>query len=333
MANLIRSLGYSLGKVHTGMISYLCELHREGNKEPLESFLTALGVNIPNDPVSRREWNSVDLAILEKNNENQMEPVILIELKVDDRETGSNPENYQTVRYAKKWPSCRNYLFITLGRGEYYHAPRSNRFSWVRIRDFLKALEAIKTRDSVIIDWIEEIKHEIFLQDNVLIADKSHAAEYRHGAWNIYLFGHLAEKLSPDFAVNNLDVEVKCYTYGSRPDTIMNFGWSQKPLYMEINYSGRLNLKMSLDASKSKDSRREDVNREIANCEKLSLGDRDRKFHSDGKIGRSKTIVSFDVGLADIDKDGFLLCQPSFDKVRENIFSLVKTFYGRQATT
>jgi len=30
MPNVISAIGYSLGKVHTGMLVYLCDLHREG---------------------------------------------------------------------------------------------------------------------------------------------------------------------------------------------------------------------------------------------------------------------------------------------------------------
>jgi len=330
MANLIKSIGYSLGKVHVGMISYLCELYREGNREPFESFLTSLGVSVPSNPVPKREWYTVDLAILEKK-DGELKPSILIELKVDDYETGSGPENFQTVYYATKWRSCQAYLYVTLGKGEYYHAPRSDRFTWVRIREFLRALESIKTHDRIISDWIEEIKHEIMLQDNVLIPDRSHAEEYRAGTWNIYLFGRIKEMLAPKFAAENLDVEMTCYTYGSRPDTIFNFGSSQEPLYMEINYTGKLNLKMSLDTSESVDTRREIVKREIANCEKLPFTI-SPKFHPGGKIGASKTIASFDVGL--VNKDDLLECRPSIsiDDVKENIFSVVKTFYGRTAS-
>ncbi len=124
MANLIRSMGYSLGKVHVGMISYLCELYREGNREPFESFFASFNLLVPSNPVPRREWNSVDLAILEQTKDGQEIPRILIEMKVDDHESGSNQENYQTVRYALRWPSCQAYLFITLGKGEYYHSPQ-----------------------------------------------------------------------------------------------------------------------------------------------------------------------------------------------------------------
>jgi hypothetical protein len=311
------------------MISYLCEMYREGNREPLESFLACLGVKVPSNPIPRREWNSVDLAILECGEDGQETPAILIEVKVDDSETGSSQEHYQTVRYASRWPSCQAYLFITLGKGEYYHPPRSDRFAWVRIRQFQKAIEAIKTKDRIISDWLDEVRREIVLQDNVLIADKSRAAEYRGGTWNIYLFGQLTETLKPLFAANNIDVEMTCYTYGSGPDTIFNFGWAREPLYMEINYSGRLNLKMSLDTAESENSRRERVKQEIDKCQQLPFAI-SATFHPGGKIGGSKTIASFDVGL--INKDGYLECQPSIEDTKQSIFSVVSTFYGNKAT-
>lgn len=129
MANLIRSIGYSLGKVHAGMISYLCEMYREGNREPFESLLISLGIPVPFNPIPRREWNSVDLVILERTEDGQETPRILIEVKVDDYESGNSQEHYQTVRDASRWPSCAMYLCITLGKGEYYHPPRSDRFT------------------------------------------------------------------------------------------------------------------------------------------------------------------------------------------------------------
>ncbi len=326
MANLIRAIGYSLGKVHVGMISYLCEIYKEGNAEPLESFLGCLGVKVPSDPIPRREWNSVDLAILERNEDGQEIPRILIEVKVDDFESGQDQAHYQTVRYASRWPYCQGYLFITLGKGEYYHPPRSNRFTWVRIRQFQKAIEAIKTKDRIINDWLEEVRREIALQDNVLIGDKSRANEYRPGTWNIYLYGHLAERLRPLFAENNVDVEMTCYTYGTGPDTIFNFGWAREPLYMEINYNGRLNLKMSLDKSEAESSRREQVKQEIEKCQKMQFVITPT-FHPGGKIGGSKTIASFYVGL--FNKDGLLECQPSIEETQKNIYSIVSTFYGK----
>ncbi len=330
MANIIHSIGYSIGKIHVGMINYLCDLYMEGNQEPFRSFFTALDVSLPSNPIARREWNSVDLAILEKGEDGQEIPRILIEMKVDDHESGSTPENYQTVRYASRWPSCQAYLFVTLGKGEYYRAPRNDQFTWIRIRQFQRALEGIKAQDSVISDWLNEVNREILLQDNVLLADKSHADEYRGGTWNIYLLGQLAEMLRPQFIDGNIDVELTCYTYGPRPDTILNFGWAQEPLYMEINYSGRLNLKMSLDTSVSVDDRREIVKKEIIKCEERMKFEIPPTFHPGGKIGGSKTIASFDVGLSNM--DGMLECHPSIEAVKQRIFSVVNTFYGKSTT-
>lgn len=330
MANLIRSIGYSLGKIHSGMISYLCELYREGNEEPFESFLNSFGLSVPSNPIPRREWNSVDLAILEQTKNGEEVPRILIEVKVDDHESGSNEENYQTVRYASRWPLCQAYLFITLGKGEYYHAPRSDRFAWIRIRDFEKAISSIKTKDRIISDWLDEIRREIVFQKDVLLANKSRVDEYRGGTWNVYLLGQLAEKLKLRFIDSNTDVELTCYTYGSGPDTILNFGWAKDPLYMEINYSGKLNLKMSLDISVSIETRRNIVKQEISKCERMSF-EVLPTFHPGGKIGGSKTIASFDVGLSN--KDGVLECYPSLEAVNEKIFSTVNKFYSKRITT
>ena len=47
MANLIESMGYSLGNIHVGLIAYMCDLYREGTVTPLESFLQTLAVPVP----------------------------------------------------------------------------------------------------------------------------------------------------------------------------------------------------------------------------------------------------------------------------------------------
>ncbi len=323
MANIVRSLGYSLGKVHCGLINYLYVLHQEGNREPLESFLSALGVRVPFSPRLEREWKSVDLAIFDHD---RAEPSILIEIKVHDHEGGFKMENYQTVRYASKWPSCDAYLFVTLGIGEYYHAPRSNRFSWVRIRKFQKALEVIKTRDSIIEHWLDEIRREIDLQDRAARIDKSRIGEYRPKTnWNIYLFGHLAEMIEPQLRKDHSAVEMTCGCYGSRPDTIMNFGRRQEPFYMEINYNGKLNLKMSFDKEPA-ETKRDIVQKAIDEWKQVDFGIAP-SFHALNKIGDTKTIASFDVGL--LDKDGFIEYKHSLEDTKQRLLSVLDKFYGR----
>lgn len=328
MANLIQSLGYSLGKVHTGMISYLCELHREGNREPFESFLHSLGTSVPSEPIPHREWNSVDLAVLTCDKDGNKVPKILFEVKVDDYESGASQESYQTIRYASAWPACEAYFFVTLGKGEYYHPPRSDRFTWIRIRQFLEALQAINSPDKVIKDWIEEIKREIELQENVRnvrLAHMSRAQDYRSGTWNIYLLGQLAEMLKPKLANDAIDVDMTCYTYGHRPDTILNFGGKREDsLYMEINYSGKLNLK--IDLADHKESRPEIVLQNIRKLEELEFVIAPTPHHG-GKFGNSKRIASFDVGLTN-NKEGNLEFQTSVEVTIQRLLSILSTFYG-----
>lgn len=124
MANLISSIGYSLGKAHTGMLAYLCGLHREGVREPLERFFGALGVPMPMSPRAKREWNSVDLAIFDGES---AAPALLIEMKVDDHDhkttkriDGNKATGYQTEIYGRAFPNCKAYLYVTLGMGEYF---------------------------------------------------------------------------------------------------------------------------------------------------------------------------------------------------------------------
>lgn len=320
MANLIRSLGYSLGKVHSGLIAYMCDLYRDGTREPLVSFFGALDVQVPLNPVPRREWNSVDLAILDGDNG---EPRILVEMKVDDRETGDSDDNYQTVRYANRWPSCDAYLFVTLGIGEYYHPPRSNRFTWLRIRDFLQALETAKAHDDIVKQWAEEVRRKVTLQDAVFRGDRSRLRDYRAGTWNIYFLGQLAAELAPALQTESIDIEPTCYPWGSRPDTILNFGWARSPQYMEINYNGRLNLKISLDGSQTE--RHNAVDRAIRECQVIQFGIAPT-YHPSGRIGDSKTIASFDVGLASA--DDALRYVHSREETRRRLFELLRVFYG-----
>ena len=324
MANVIRSIGYSLGKIHSGMICYLCHLCREGDREPLESFLGSLGIRMTFNPMPRREWNNVDLAILD---EDTGHPRILVETKVDDHEAGTSDSTYQTVRYAKTWPSCDAYLFFTLGMGEYYHAPRSHRFTWVRIREFLRAVDAIESPDDIVIQWKEEIRREVGLQEAVLRADRTRLSDYRAGSWNIYLLGQLVKELVSDFQADSLDIEPTCYTHGTRPDTILNFGWSQDPLYMEINYNGRVNLKISLEGSES--VRKAAVEQAIRACQTLPF-DTHPVYHRSGKIGDSKTIASFNIGL--INEGGVLRYTSSVEETRRRLIDILRVFYGRKGT-
>jgi hypothetical protein len=322
MANLVRSLGYSLGKVHSGLLAHLCNLYRDGTKEPFESLLGALGAAVPTNPNPQREWNRVDLAILDQGTG---APRILFEVKVDDHEGCDSEANYQTVRYARDLPPCVACFFLTLGMGEYYHSPRSDRFKWVRIREFLRALDAVRTKVEIVFDWKEEIRREIDLQDRAATGDRSRSCDYRTGSWNIYLLGQLAAELQPALRAESINVETTCYPYGTRPDTILNFGFRGLQ-YMEINYSGRLNLKVSLDTQQPKNARRELVLQAIERWRMATFASNvEMRCHPTGKVGESKTVVSFDVGL--VDREGLAFVRSRRDTL-DRILSVLRVFYG-----
>jgi hypothetical protein len=153
--------------------------------------------------------------------------------------------------------------------------------------------------------------------------------DYRAGSWNIYLLGQLAERLAPKFTAESITVEPTCYPYGTRPDTILNFGWAREPPYMEINYSGRLNLKLSLDGSEP--GRRDAVEKAIEAC-RLAKFDPTPTFHPTGKIGHSKTVASFEIGLADTG-DGALRYVHSAEETDRWLLSLLREFYGKRDNT
>lgn len=325
MANLVRAIGYSLGKLHIGLISYLIDLYTEGDRKPASEFFQALGIRFPQEPICRREWNSVDLAILEREADGSEKPVILFELKVDDHETGSTIDDYQTIRYAKRWPDCPCFVFITLGRGEYYHPPRSDRFKWIRIREFAKALCAIGEKDPVFQGWADQILREITLQDFAQNNDRRALHEYRAGNWNIYLLGALAELIREQIQRESFSIDITCGTYGTRPDTICSLDWFSDFLYLEINYDGFLNLKISFEKDDSTQKKFERVDESIAILKRIPFPI-EPKFQSRGRIGNSKTIASFDIGL--YCKDGFLEARNSLATVRDLIISILRLVHA-----
>lgn len=325
MANIVKSIGYSIGKVHTGMIVYLCALSEKGTREPLETFLTKLGVEAPDIPRCEREWKRIDLAIFDGSAET---PSVLIEMKVDDHEhkaprPGRKSKDAQTVVYAEAAPDAKA-LYVTLGMGEFYGRPKGP-FEWIRLRPFLEAVEAVKTEDKIIADWRDALRQEVAMQDRVKQCDRTQIREYRGGAWNIYLLGLVKEKLASRLPGS---LTPRCYTFGSRPDTILNFGWHKKSAYsayMEINHGGRLNLKMSLGHLATEAEKRREVGAAqawVKDCDALPQGDLKRV----GKLGKSKTIASFEVGL--IRPDGHLEFADSEAATCERIEAVLRPFFA-----
>lgn len=79
-------------------------------------------------------------------------------------------------------------------------------------------------------------RHEAVARD-----DRSGLAGSRPGSWNVVFLGQLLD--GPEgSALAGLETDPRCYTYGSRPDTILNLGWIAAGCYAEVNSNGTLNL-------------------------------------------------------------------------------------------
>lgn len=328
MANFVEAMGYSLGKLHTGMLCYMCSLWNEGIREPLESFLNTLNIPLPETRplIAAREWNSIDLVILNVDNT----PYLVVEMKVDDYEhevvktvAGVKQRAMQTALYPKMVPGSPKFLFITLGTGEYYAPPSGKEFCWIRVRTFLNALNSIKTDDKLIHDWRQSVENEIKRQDLAYKNDRSSIDGYRTGTWNIYVLGFLKDDLLRDKPGLADYIAPTAYMYGARPDTILNFGWSKYPLYMEINNSGLLNVKANIEDIESDHEKKGFIEASIANLTGMFNG---QPFFINQRsgYGKSKTLLSIDIGMTNI--DGVLAVEDR-NKTISTLAKALESFY------
>ena len=300
MANLIESVGYGLGKIHVGLIAYMCDLYREGTVDPLESFLQTLAVPVPRKPRPVREWKvaggRLDLAIFDGQAES---PSVILEMKVDDYETD---EQLEIQANATRHLSKSNRLLVTLGNGEYYRQ-RGNLddFTWIRLGKFTQAVRnACSTVSEVRVlhDWADALERELKRRDIVRRNAREDISYYRSGwhLWNITLLGQLREKLE-EWSVrvcNEISIEPTCYPL--RSDTILHFDWRPDPLYAEINKNGKLNVKIAFndhtnhgECRKLSESRQECLINTLADAEKPNRGYR--------KGSKTMTLVSLPIGL------------------------------------
>ena len=327
MANFFSSVGYALGKLHSGMVVYLCELWNEGQREPLASFLGHFGISFKEEKIfPAREWNGIDLVIFSDQTGNL--PLAVFEIKVDDYEhevkkiiSGKKEEGLQTIVYPKLLPNCPNFFFVTLGAGEYHHAPHCDIFRSIRIRDLFQAIESIQGKDHFITDWELSIGDEISLQDLAFKNDDTKMSKYRTGTWNIYVLGNLKETLVRDFFKDDLKIDPKIYMYGTRPDTILNFWWREGDMYPEINYNGKLNLKINLEGFKTESEKEELINNTKEKFSK-KLSEFNPTISNRIGYGNSKTIMSFNIGL--IQKEGNLYYGEKLDAICKRISEILR---------
>ena len=326
VANFFLSGGYAAENVHSGMIAYLCDLWSEGERQPLRSFLDGLGVSLEteNDLRPVREWKQIDLVVRDKEDDS---PILAIEMKVDSHEgmVGGEP---QTIAYPKRLPEGTQFQFVTLGVGEFYHAPQGKLVEWIRLRDFHEALRSISTDDCFIEAWKEVIGDEVDHRDRCFSAEPSRIEEYRGQTRNLYFLGHLKEKLIESLSGRDIGIDPFVYTRGRGPDTILYFGRCKLPAYLEINQNGRLNLKVYLgDLEEEEQPKRERAQKAQDHYREL-LGDYYPKLTSLklNPNAKSKTIMYFDVGIECQNEK--LYFGGAESNIVEGISKVLEKFYG-----
>lgn len=296
MANFIYSFGYPLEPSHTGMLVYLCDLWNEGNRAPLNAFLGDLDISLGELRRLRavREHKNIDLVVFDADNDS---PVLTVEMKVDSHEGWVKGE-HQTIAYQRHLPAGTPFLYVTLGVGEYFRAPYSEQARWVRIREFHGALKAVADGDPLIDDWREAVGNEIDLQDRCFRGDTSRIEEYRDKTWSLYFLGHLKEKLIDSLSGRNTSIAPAVYAYGSAPDTILNFGMSKNPDYMEINNNAHLNLKINIEEQTTLEEKEEYIEKARNHYQDLL-----KEFEPTQNLTRprptakSHTVMRFDIDL------------------------------------
>lgn len=327
--NLIESLGYSLGKVHVGLLAYMWDIYRAGQTGPLAAFMQCLDLPVPKSPFPVREWKAapgarLDLAIFDGPSD---APGFVFELKVDDHEKICNGNTHQTTYYADATPQVPHRLFVTIGNGEYFHAPYDERFRWLRLSQFSEAIQrsfSASHENMVIRDWALALDGELDRREAVQMNERGSLSSYRPGSWNITFLGELKEMLYPVLDDGHIDVDPTCYTYGTRPDTILNFGWSQYPRYAEINNNGRLNVKITFEDCEDDGSRQSLFHdTEQLLLRELGIGSKDIHAYNGGSS--TMTISSLDIGL-DVEGGG-LQYRETKEHTTKSLIGYLKKLY------
>jgi hypothetical protein len=279
---------------------------------PFEQFCQGLGIDIrpQRSLLPRREWDGIDLVIFGTENNAAM---VAFEMKVDDHEhmtalVKGGKRDWQTVLYPELLPKCPHLLFVTLGIGEFYQRPCGDRFRWVRLDDFHRALQSIRHSNQVITDWKEAVASEMDLRQRVLMNDRTRIDEYRAGVWNVTLLNDLRERLRETPGGAALCEGARIYLHGQGPDTILNFGirGPSGRFFMEINCGGKLSLKAHLAWLTSQADREQYVARAVTFWQEL--------FHKTEhtprralrrRVGKTQTLLDFDIGIRWPDNRGF----------------------------
>jgi len=362
MPNIFDCSSYALGKLHIGMIVYLCEMWNEEEKEPLLTLARGIGLELPSEKIfPHREYHGIDLVLL--SGSSQGKPLAAIEMKVDDHEHDTSRKGIEGKRrmpQTELYPlipemgECKQYFFVTLGAGEFYRKPANHAvFKWIKLDAFAQAIRQIKSLDELIKQWSQALDAELERRNSVKRNPIESKTIFRSGGWNLTLFGQIKEALAPDVFIMAEGEEPTVYCYGQSPDTILNFGHCRNetlsrmdiykqvcnargdhpdeppiPLYSEINNNGKLNLKVWLGYipdAEEKHKYAESVHEQLFshfNTGAWELHEVQRKTYK-----KTATIIRIDVGLQKQAPQDRLWYRNNRQDTVEKIESIVRKLY------
>jgi hypothetical protein len=183
------------------------------------------------------------------------------------------------------------------------------------------------TDDVFIQKWRDVIRNEVDLQARCFSGDPSRIEEYRKRNWNLYFLGHLKERLVESLSGRDISIDPFVYPYGRGPDTILYFGRSRLPAYLEINQDGRLNLKVYLEDLATETEKKERVQKVQNHYHDLLENHKPRlKTRKLDPRAKSKTIMWFDVDL--IRRSKRLFYSSTHADTIGSLTEILETFYG-----
>jgi hypothetical protein len=243
---------YSVGRFHTSMIAYIVELW---NSE--ESYLANIIFEnyFEKDCFEKGkkyypkfEYDNIDLVIFE--DENYQNPVLFIEMKVHDYEYWSeSKKSHQLEIYSNKinekfGENKFKKFFFTLGTSQYSGVPSCKKWELFTLDSLIKKLSQYEGKDKIINQWRCSLRKEYDFKNTVFKngylpndSDKNKA--------HLYKLGQFSELLSGKFK------KLSCFSWGNEPDIIMNFGYRDEGIYMEITDNMCLNLKVNIEQFKA----------------------------------------------------------------------------------
>ena len=263
--NPLRSIGFAQERLHTGLIAFLVDLHRNGTRELLHDFLAEFGVPLFDDDDVQYAFERWKADLVLEIRGTTAHRFVAFEFKVDSTEGNflhNDPACKQTAMIAARGEAekgdVRHYYYVTLGAGEFAGPPSDERFIWVRLDAFRSAVGFVTKANPILSDWdtlLDEEQQRRRLAPVFAAAGKLdiwhedvRSAGYRKAGVCLAVYGALIA------AWRNAGYEqefgkLRAYVSGRGPDPILNVAdlwhsYRDLDLYFEVNQNGTLNFKV-----------------------------------------------------------------------------------------